>query len=80
MKKIYIVVCCFKTWQHYLRMHKIKVLTINVSLKYFEMQPRASTKQLRWHDTIVLLNVELKHKLRWDNVVLDVLNQPRLKH
>jgi len=56
-------------------MHKIKVLTINVSLKYFEMQPRASTKQLRWHDTIILLNVELKHKLRWDNVVLDVLSQ-----
>ncbi len=39
------------------------------------MQPRASTKQLRWHDTIILLNVELKHKLIWDNVVLDVLSQ-----
>ncbi len=39
------------------------------------MQPRASTKQLRWHDIMALLDVELKHKLRWDNVVLDVLNQ-----
>lgn len=75
MKQLYTVVCCLKTWQHYLGMHKIKVLTINVSLKYFEMQPRASTKQLRWHDTMALLDVELKHKLRWDNVVLDVLSQ-----
>jgi hypothetical protein len=47
----------------------------NVSLKYFETQPRASIKQLRWHDTLVLLDVELIHKLRWDNVFLGSLNR-----
>jgi hypothetical protein len=41
---LYIVVCCLKAWQHYLGMHKTKVFTNNVSLWYFEMQPRASTK------------------------------------
>lgn len=56
-------------------MHKIKVFTINVLLKYFEMQPKALTKQLRSHDTMALLNVELKHKLKHDNLVLHVLNQ-----
>jgi hypothetical protein len=25
--------------------------TNNISLKYFETQPKASTKQLTWHDT-----------------------------
>jgi len=37
-KELYIVVCCVKTWQHYLGMHKTKVFTNNVSLRYFETQ------------------------------------------
>jgi hypothetical protein len=83
-------VCCLKTWHHYLRMHKTKVFKDNISLKYFETQPRALTKKLRWHDTLTLLIVELIHKLGQDNVVLDVLNQkedfqvekprPRFRH
>jgi hypothetical protein len=49
--------------------------TNNISLKYFETQPKASTKQLTWHDTLVLLQVELIHKLGQDNVILDVLSR-----
>jgi uncharacterized protein YifE (UPF0438 family) len=43
-KELYIVVCCMKTWQHCLGMHKTKVFTNNVFLKYFETQLRASVK------------------------------------
>jgi hypothetical protein len=43
-KELYIVICCLKTWQHYLGMHETKVFTNNFLLKYFETQPRASTK------------------------------------
>ncbi len=32
-------------------------------------------KQLRWHDTLALLDVELIHKPRWDNVVFDALSK-----
>jgi hypothetical protein len=32
-------------------------------------------KQLKWHDTLALLDFELIHKPRWDNVVLDALNK-----
>ncbi len=32
-------------------------------------------EQLRWHDTLALLDVELIHKPRWDNVVLDALSR-----
>jgi hypothetical protein len=46
--ELYVMVCCLKTWQHYLGMHKTNVFTNNISLRYFETQPRASTKQLRW--------------------------------
>ncbi len=46
-KELYAIVCCLKTWQQYLGMHETKVFMDNVYLKYFETQPRASTKQLK---------------------------------
>jgi uncharacterized membrane protein YeiH len=70
-KELYVVVCCLKAWHHYLGTHKTKVYIDNVSLRYFETQLRVSTKQLKLHDTLALLDVELIHKLRWDNVVLN---------
>jgi hypothetical protein len=69
--------CCLKAWQHYLGTHKTKVYTDDIFLQYFEMQPRASTKQLKWHDTLALLDVELIHKLRQDNVVHDSLSRKK---
>jgi len=52
-----------------------KVFTNNIFLKYFETQPRASTKQLRWHDTLELMDVEFIHKQGRDNVVPNALNR-----
>ena len=49
--------------------------TDNVSLKYFETQAQVSTKQLRWHNTLALMNVDLIHTLGYDNVVLDALSR-----
>jgi hypothetical protein len=44
-KKLFdIMMNCFKTWQQYLRSQKTKVFMNNVSLGYFETQPRATTK------------------------------------
>ena len=62
-------------WQHYLRLHKTKVYTNNVSLKYFETQAQVSAKQLRWHNTLALMNVDLIHKLGYDNMVPDALSR-----
>jgi hypothetical protein len=56
-------------------MHKTKVFTNNVILKYFETQPRTSTKQLRWHDTLTLLDVELIHKPGRDNIIPNALSK-----
>ncbi len=74
-KELYVIVCCLQMWQHYLETHKIKVFTNNVSLKYFETQPRTSMTQLKWHDTLVSLDVELIHKPRWDNIIPNALNK-----
>ena len=74
-KELFTVVHCLKTRQHYLGLHKTKVYTNNVSLKYFETQAQVSAKQLRWHDTLALMNVDLIYKPGCDNVVLDALNR-----
>lgn len=42
--KLYAIVCCLKMWQHYLGTHKTKIFTNNVSLKYFKILLKVSTK------------------------------------
>jgi hypothetical protein len=79
-KELFVVVHCLKTWQHYLGLFKTKVYTDNVSLKYFGTQVHMNAKQLRWHDTLVLMNVDLIHKPGRDNVVPDVLSRKEEFH
>jgi hypothetical protein len=45
-KELFVVTSCLETWQHYLGSHKTKVFIDNVSLGYFETQPKAMVKQL----------------------------------
>jgi hypothetical protein len=51
------------------------VWTDNVNLKYFAIQPKLSSKQVRWQDTLALFNVDIRHKPEKENVVPDVLSQ-----
>ena len=74
-KELIAVVHCLKTWQYYLGLHKT-----NVSLKYFETQAQVSAKQLRWYDTLALMNVDLIHKPDHDNMVLDALSRQEEFH
>ncbi|KAL3692137.1 hypothetical protein R1sor_005788 [Riccia sorocarpa] len=74
-KELYLVVYCLKKWQHYLGLHKTKVYTDNISLKYFESMDRVTPKQLRWHDILALMDVNLIHKLGRENVVPDALSR-----
>jgi hypothetical protein len=39
------------------------------------MQPKATTKWLQWHDTLVLMDIELIHKSGKANVVPNALSQ-----
>jgi hypothetical protein len=48
-----------------------------VSLRYLETQPRASAKQLQWHDTLALVNIELIHKNGKNNVVPNAIRIPK---
>jgi len=48
---------------------------VNVTLNYFATQPKLSSKQMRWQDTLPLFSVNIPHKPGKDNVVPDALNR-----
>jgi hypothetical protein len=72
--ELFAILNYLKAWQHYSGFHKTKDFTDNVSLGYFETQPKAMTKQMWWHDTLALMDIELIHKPNKNNAVLDVLS------
>ncbi len=51
------------------------VWTNNVTLKYFTLQPKLSSKQVRWQDTLALFNVDILHKPKKENIVPDALSR-----
>jgi hypothetical protein len=46
------IIHCLKTWGHYIGSKDVVVWTNNVTLKYFATQPKLSSKQMRWQDTL----------------------------
>jgi hypothetical protein len=53
----------------------VVVWTDNVTLKYFATQPKLSSKQVRWQDTLTLFNVDIRHKPGKENIMFDALSQ-----
>jgi hypothetical protein len=74
-KEMWVVIHCLKTWGHYVGSKDVVVWMDKVTLKYFVIQPKLSSKQVRWKDTLALFNVDIRHKPRKENVVLDALSQ-----
>jgi hypothetical protein len=58
-KKMWAVIYCLKTRGHYIGSKDVVVWTDNVTLKYFATQPKLSSKQVRWQDTLALFNVDI---------------------
>jgi len=73
-EKMWVVIHCLKTWGHYIGSKDVVVWTDNVTLKYFATQPKLSSKQVRWQDTLALFNVDIRHKPGKENVVPDALS------
>jgi hypothetical protein len=74
-KEMWAVIHCLKTWGHYIGSKDVMVWTDNVTLKYFATQPKLSSKQVRWQNTLALFNVDIWHKPGKENVVPDVLSR-----
>ncbi len=74
-KEMWAVVHCLKTWGHYIGSKDVVVWINNGTLKYFATQPKLSSKQVRWQDTLALFSVDIRHKPEKQNVVLDALSR-----
>jgi hypothetical protein len=74
-KEMWAMIHCLKTWGYYIGSKNVVVCINNVTLKYFVTQPKLSSKQVRWQNTLALFNVNIQHEPGKDNVVLDVLSQ-----
>jgi hypothetical protein len=74
-KEMWVVIHCLKTWGHYIGSKDVVVWTDNVTLKYFATQPKLSSKQVRWQDTLALFNVDIRHKLGKENIIPDALSR-----
>jgi hypothetical protein len=46
-----------------------------VTLKYFVTQPKLSSKQVKWQNTLALFNVDILYKPGKENVVPDALSR-----
>jgi hypothetical protein len=69
------IIHCLKTWGHYIGSKDVVVWIDNVTLKYFAIQPKLSSKQMRWQDTLTLFNVDIWYKPGEENIVPDALSQ-----
>ncbi len=74
-KEMWAVIHCLKTWGHYIGSKDVVVWIDNVTLKYFATQPKLSSKQVRWQDTLALFNVDIRHKPGKENIVLVALSR-----
>jgi hypothetical protein len=68
-KEMWVVIHCFKTWGHYIGSKDVVLWTDNVTLKYFATQPKLSSKQVRWQDTLALFNVDIRHKPKKEDIL-----------
>jgi hypothetical protein len=72
---VWAVIHCLKTWGHYIGSKDVVVWTDNVTLKYFAFQPKLSSKQVKWQNTLALFNVDIQHKPKKDSVVPNALSE-----
>jgi hypothetical protein len=74
-KDMWAVIHYLKTWGHYIGSKDVVVWTNNVTLKYFATQPKLSSKQVRWQNTLALFNVDIRHKPGKENIMADALSR-----
>ncbi len=58
-KEMWAMIHRLKTRGHYIGSKDVVVWIDNVTLKYFTIQPKLSSKQVRWQDTLALFNVDI---------------------
>ena len=80
-KEMLVVVYALRKWRHYVQDKFTKVVTDNISLQYFQSQPRLSAKQIRWQDMLAEFDIEIVHKKGKLHTLPDALSRmPQIHH
>ena len=75
------IVYALRKWRHYVQDKFTRVVTDNISLKYFQSQPRLSAKQMRWQDLLAEFDLEIIHKKGKLHTLPDTLSRmPQIQH
>ena len=74
-KKCLLIVYALLKWHHYVQDKFTKVFIDNISLHYFQSQPKLSPKQARWQDFLVEFDFCINHKSGALNTMPDVLSR-----
>jgi hypothetical protein len=73
--ELYAIIHALQAWKHYLRAAKFLVITDNVSLKFFHIQPSLSTRQARWMDFLASFDFKIQYQPGRRNVVANALSR-----
>ena len=80
-KEMLAIVYALRKWRHYVQDKFTQAITDNISLKYFQSQPRLSAKQMRWQDLLAEFDLEIIHKKGKLHTLLDTLSRmPQIQH
>lgn len=76
-QELFAVILALKTWDHYLKHSRFRVVvrTDHKSLQHFQTQPTLSARQMRWLDTIASYDFVIEYVEGKKNVVADALSR-----
>ena len=57
-----VIVYALRQWRHYVQDKLTKIFTDNISLQYFQRQPKLSSKQACWPDFLTEFDIVIIHK------------------
>jgi hypothetical protein len=74
-KELLAIMHALDKWRVYLLGNHFKIWTDHATLKFFQTQPRLSSKQARWSEFMENYDYEIKYLLGKENHVADALSR-----
>ena len=74
-KEMLPVVHCLRVWRQYLMGSQFVVKTDNSAIFHFFDQPKLTTKQARWQESLAEFNFKFEHKVGRSNQAADALSR-----
>jgi hypothetical protein len=74
-KKLYALIRCLETWQHYLWFKEFVIHSYHESLKHIHSQEKLICRHVKWVEFIESFPYVIKHKKGKENIIADALSR-----